>query len=257
MKPKGLLVSAFRLPMTTGECLAFECVSRTHVGLRRKVNEDSLMARVDRGLLAVADGMGGHDAGEVASAKVTDALYSLPITYGLEALVDGAIGALQRVNQELITLAASDDDSRTIGSTVVGLAIADARFRCFWAGDSRAYRLRGGAIQQLTRDHSLVQSLVDAGMLEPGSMEDHPNANVVTRAVGAADRLEIDTVDGDALAGDRFLLASDGLTRLVRDDELLAQLSGTPAEEAADRLVDLVLSRGAPDNLSFIIATIG
>ena len=213
------------------------------------------MVRVDRGLIAVADGMGGHDAGEVASAKVTEALGSLPIVYGLDALVDSAVAALQRVNQELVALAA-DDASRTIGSTVVGMALADGRFRCFWAGDSRAYRVRNGIIEQLTRDHSLVQSLVDAGMLEPAGMEDHPNANVVTRAVGAAEQLEIDTVDGDALAGDRFLLASDGVTRLIRNEELLEQLESGPAEEAADRLVEMVLTRGAPDNLTFIIATI-
>ncbi len=116
---------------------------------------------------AVADGMGGHEAGDVASAKVTEALLRLPIVYGLDELVESAIAALNRVNHELIALAASDDSPRTIGSTVVGLAIADGQYRCFWAGDSRAYRVRDGQIVQLTRDHSLVQDLVDAGMLNP------------------------------------------------------------------------------------------
>lgn len=236
--------------------MAFECVSRTHVGLRRTINEDSLLVRADRGLLAVADGMGGHDAGEVASSKVTEALQQLPVVYGLDELVDSASEALKKVNRELIRLAASPDGNRTIGSTVVGLALADRKFGCFWAGDSRAYRLRSGRIEQLTRDHSLVQSLVDAGMLEPSGMEDHPQANIVTRAVGAADELQVDRVSGDALPGDRFLLASDGLTRMVRDEELLAELGSRPAEEAADRLIDLVLARGAPDNVSFIIASI-
>ena len=96
--------------------VAFECVSRTHVGLRRKVNEDSMLDRTDRGLWAVADGMGGHDAGEVASGKVTEALRRLPIVYGLDELVESAIAALKKVNHELIVLAGSDDGRRTIGN---------------------------------------------------------------------------------------------------------------------------------------------
>lgn len=236
--------------------MTFDCISRTHVGLRRKVNEDSVVVRADRGLVAVADGMGGHDAGDVASGKVAEALLNLPIVYGLGPLVEQAIEALQRVNHDLIALAASNNSDRTIGSTVVGLAAADGQFRCFWAGDSRAYRVRGGEIEQLTRDHSLVQSLVDAGMLDPSGVEDHPNANIVTRAVGAAEQLDVETVNGETLPGDRFLLASDGLTRLVNDDELLAELSASNAEQAADRLIDIVLSRGAPDNVSLVIVTV-
>ena len=232
--------------------MAFECVSRTHVGLRRTVNEDSLAVRTDRGLWAVADGMGGHDAGDVASSKVAEALLGLPVVYGLDALVDCAVKAIERVNRELVALAGVEKD-RTIGSTVVGLAIADGEYRCFWAGDSRAYRIRDGQIMQLSRDHSLVQSLVDAGMLAPDEAESHPNANVVTRAVGAAEELKVDVVSGDARPGDQFILASDGLTRLVSNAELLSELGSTTADEAADRLIETVLSRGAPDNISMII----
>src|SRR5215213_4512936 len=126
--------------------------------------------------------MGGHEAGDVASSKVTEALLNLPIVYGLDQLVDSAIAALNRVNHELIDLATSDGGERTIGSTVVGLAVADGQYRCFWAGDSRAYRIRGREIAQLSRDHSLVQDLVSAGMLDAHEAEHHPNANVVTRA---------------------------------------------------------------------------
>jgi serine/threonine protein phosphatase PrpC len=236
--------------------VAFECVSRTDVGLRRKVNEDSVLVRTDRGLWAVADGMGGHDAGDVASSKVTEALLSLPIVYSLDELVEGAIQALKQVNRELIAIAGSEHCSRSPGSTVVGLAIAGDQYRCFWAGDSRAYRVRNGQIAQLTRDHSLVQRLVDAGMLDPSEAEHHPNANVVTRAVGVTDELEIDIVGGDAIPGDQFVLASDGLTRLVDDDELLSELTSNRLEEAADRLVATVLARGAPDNVSIIITKV-
>jgi serine/threonine-protein phosphatase Stp1 len=250
MKLQQLLASAFATG-TGGAAVAFECVSQSHVGLRRKVNEDSMMARTDRGLWAVADGMGGHDAGDVASAKVTEALLGLPIVYGLDEMVEGAVGELSRVNAELIALAGADD--RTIGSTVVGLAIAGEQFRCFWAGDSRAYRIRGRDIEQLTRDHSLVQSLVDAGMLRPDEAHNHPNANVITRAVGVAEDFKIDIVSGDARPGDQFLLASDGLTRMVDDAELAAELTSRTAEEAAGKLIETVLSRGAPDNVSLII----
>ena len=236
--------------------MAFECVSRTHVGLRRKINEDSVLVRADRGLWAVADGMGGHDAGDVASAMVTDALLRLPIVYGLDSLTESAVAALEEVNRQLIALAASSESQRTIGSTVVGLAIANAQYRCFWAGDSRAYRIRDGEIAQLTRDHSLVQDLVDAGMIEPEEAEKHPNANVITRAVGVTEELKVQTVSGDARPGDQFLLASDGLTRLVEASELLAVLTSRPAEQAAEELIETTLSRGAPDNVSLIITTV-
>lgn len=233
--------------------MAFECVSRTHVGLRRTVNEDSLAVRPDRGLWAVADGMGGHDAGDVASSKVTEALLKLPVVYGLDELVDGAIAAIKRVNHELIELASSVDSERTIGSTVVGLAINGGQYRCFWAGDSRGYRIRDGELSRLTRDHSLVQGLVDAGMLDPKDAETHPNANVITRAVGVSPDLIVDITRGEVSAGDQFILASDGLTRLVDDQELAAVLTSMPAADAADRLIETVLSRGAPDNITIVI----
>ena len=236
--------------------MAFECVSRTDVGLRRKVNEDSILVRTERGLWAVADGMGGHESGDVASAMVTEALHSLPIVYGLEQLVEAAIDQLGRVNRQLIELARTDGSERSIGTTVVALAISGGHFHCFWAGDSRAYRVRDGAIRRISRDHSLVQDLVDAGMLAADEAERHADANVITRAVGVAENLDVDSSTGDALSGDVFLLASDGLTRLVDDDELLAQLATKTPDDAADTLIEMVLARGAPDNVSIIITKV-
>jgi serine/threonine protein phosphatase PrpC len=233
--------------------MTFECVSRTDVGLRRKVNEDSILVRTERGLWAVADGMGGHEAGDVASAMVAEALQRLPIVYGLEQLVDAAIEELRQVNRQLIELARSGGHQRTIGTTVVALAIADGHFHCFWAGDSRAYRVRDGAITRLTRDHSLVQDLIDAGMIDEAAAEGHPNANVITRAVGASDHLHVETVTGDVRSGDLFLLASDGLTRLANDHELLVGLLGEDLEANAERLLDMALDRDAPDNVSLIL----
>lgn len=235
--------------------MGFECVSRTHVGLRRKINEDAVLVRTQRGLWAVADGMGGHEAGEVASGMVTEALSHIHLTVDLDQFVDQAVAALQAVNHQLIALARADARPKTIGSTVVGLAIDTTRFRCFWAGDSRSYRLRGNRIQQLSRDHSLVQGLVDADMISAEDAEHHPQANVITRAVGVVENLQVDTVSGDVQPGDHFLLASDGLTRLVRDEELLAEITGRSPEEAADRLIQTVLARGAPDNVSLVLVT--
>ena len=236
--------------------MSFESVSRTDVGLKRKINEDSLLAAPDRALWAVADGMGGHDAGEVASAMVVEALQRLPQSEDLDATVSAAIEALEGVNQELIRLARTQSSDRTIGTTIVGLAIADGAYRCFWAGDSRAYLLRNGDIARISRDHSLVQDLIDAGMLTPDEAERHENANVITRAVGVAKDIRVDVVSGDVLPGDQFVLASDGLTRVVSDGELAAELMRNDPDRAADVLIETVLRRGAPDNVSLVLVRV-
>jgi serine/threonine protein phosphatase PrpC len=236
--------------------MRFDCASRTNVGLKRSINEDSILVETDRGLWAVADGMGGHEAGEIASTMVTDALRCLPENADVDELAGQAVEALSQVNRELIDLARSSDSKRTIGTTIVGLAITEGTFRCFWMGDSRAYLLRDGEIGRLTHDHSLVQNLVDAGMLNPDEAETHENANLITRAVGVAENCEVDIVSGEVRPGDRFVLASDGLTRVVRDQELADELERGPPDEAADRLIDTVLARGAPDNVSLIIIRI-
>ena len=211
------------------------------------------MARPDLGLWAIADGMGGHDAGEVASAMIVGSLAACAAGLDLNARVVAADVALRTVNDKLMGMGQDGPSGRTIGSTVVAIAADAVAFTCLWVGDSRAYRLREGYMAQLTRDHSLVQELVDAGMLTPAEAIHHPNGNVVTRAVGAAAKLDIDIVQGDVLAGDVFLLASDGLTRFVEPDELLSGLQQGDLERAADDFIDLVVGRGAPDNLSFIV----
>ena len=225
----------------------FDQVVRTHVGCRRKLNEDAVLAGPDRRLWAVADGMGGHEAGEVASAMVVDALARCGDD------VRGALGALADVNARLIELGRSGGETRTIGSTVVGLVANGDAFTCFWAGDSRGYRIRDGQLVRLTRDHSLVQDLIDAGMIGEQEAETHPNANVITRAVGVAEQLQVDSVRGEIRPGDIFLLASDGLTRLINDRELGDELANGDLEASADRLLQLTLDRDAPDNVSLIL----
>ena len=233
--------------------MRFECASRTNVGLKRKINEDSILAATERGLWVVADGMGGHEAGEIASTMVTDALRRLPDVRDLDELAGAAVEALRQVNGELIALARPLGRDQTIGTTVVGLAISDSAYRCFWMGDSRAYLLRDGEISRISHDHSLVQNLIDAGMLKPEEAESHANANLITRAVGVSETVEVDIAGGEAMAGDLFVLASDGLTRVVADDELATEIQRGSLNEVADRLIDMVLERGAPDNVSLII----
>jgi len=225
----------------------FDQVAKTHVGCRRKLNEDALLACPERRLWVVADGMGGHEAGEVASAMVVEALSRC--SDGAEQ----ALAALDDVNARLVEMGRTGFDSRTIGSTVVGLVAKGESFTCFWAGDSRAYRARDGKLTRLTHDHSLVQDLVDAGMISEREAETHPNANVITRAVGVAERLQVDTIGGDVQPGDLFLLASDGLTRLVSDEEIMSALQGGDIEASAVHLLELALDRDAPDNVSLIV----
>jgi serine/threonine protein phosphatase PrpC len=153
-------------------------------------------------------------------------------------------------------MAQSAGNARTIGSTVVLVAADERSFSCLWAGDSRAYLARAGVLSQLTRDHSLVQQLVDSGDLDSSTAANHPNANIITRAVGAGDELIVDSVEGEVQSGDVFLLASDGLTRLIGDPEILQELKACDLEATADRLIDTCLDRKAPDNVTFIIVKV-
>jgi serine/threonine protein phosphatase PrpC len=161
--------------------------------------------------------------------------------------------ALTQANAELVAMAQAGPSKRTIGTTAVVLAADAERFSCLWVGDSRGYMARAGALHPLTRDHSLVQELVDAGLWPASEAAAHPDAHVIRRAVGAEDDLDIDATEGDLAPGDIFLLASDGLTRLVSDDEILSCLETRDLDNAADWLIAATLERGAPDNVSLIL----
>ena len=231
--------------------MRFESVARTHVGCRRKNNEDAVLARSDLRLWAVADGMGGHEAGDVASALVVERLSQIPESPGLAARARGVRAAIADANRQLWDIAAGSP--RTMGSTIVVMVADERGYACLWAGDSRAYLARDGMLRQLTHDHSLVQQLVDTGDLDPRAAIEHPNANIITRAVGAAPALEIDSVEGDVRPGDAFLLASDGFTRLIEESEILAALAAPDLRIVADELVETCLARQAPDNLTFVM----
>lgn len=237
--------------------MIFLSASCTDIGKKRKLNEDAILDDAGSGIWAVADGMGGHEAGEVASAQIVEALSEMKGGGGLQSDKDLACERLQEVNASLITLARnSGDDDKTIGSTVAALLIRDHQYCCIWAGDSRVYLVRDRTIAQLTTDHSLVNDLVRSGMVSPEEAVSHPDSNVITRAVGAKSQLVLDTCEDKVLAGDIFLLTTDGVNRVVSDEELCDILLTRNPGQAVETVRHAVLSRGAPDNLSIVVVRV-
>lgn len=223
----------------------------SHPGPVRPHNEDRFVNRPEAGLWAVADGAGGHEAGQLAAEAVKEALDAMPADLSAtDALAEVRVriaGVHGRLRVEAI------ERGGLVATTVVVILARDGHFVCLWAGDSRAYLLRAGTLTQLTHDHSLVRELVDAGSLSADKVEDYPRANVITRAVGAeVDEVELDKVTGKLLLGDRFLLCSDGLTKVVADADVGAVLT---AEEngPAERLLLTGLARGAGDNVTIVV----
>lgn len=233
----------------------FVCRSaaRTHVGQVRRLNEDRFLDRPDLGLWAVADGMGGHQAGEVAAGLIVDELALLTPRGSGYAYLGAVRERLRAVNGALRGRARDLRPGAVIGATVVVLLVFEGHYACVWAGDSRAYLLRDGALSQITHDHSMVQELVDAGALAAGEAARDRRANLVTRAVGASAELELDVSHGPMEAGDVMLLCSDGLTGLVEDAEIAHLISAAPIEQAADDLVALALRRGGSDNVTVVL----
>ena len=228
--------------------------AKTHVGRVRKINEDAILVLPDAQIWVVSDGMGGHEGGDYASRTVIDAIAVLPPDMQATEKLGQLRSALQRAHQTIVTEAASRH--ATMGATVVALVLADGHFGALWAGDSRLYRLRDGKMELLTTDHSVVASLVANGQLTWDEAEQHPQSNAITRAVGVGDALELDKINGDARAGDRFLLCSDGLNKYAGIAELGRSLSGVPIEVVTDNLVQLALDRGGADNVSVIVVDV-
>lgn len=231
----------------------FRSWSMTHPGTKRKYNEDTYVDRPDLGLWAVADGAGGHAAGEVASGMIREALEA--ITSGLSAseLLAEVRVMMERTHRWLRDEAARRGPNEVIASTVVVLLARGQHFACLWAGDSRAYLLRDGTLQQITRDHSLVQELLEAGAIGPDEVMNHPRGNVITRAVGAElDDLVLDKVSGRINAGDRFLLCSDGLCKTVPEAELAALLADSAGVPPPQGLVAAALALNASDNVTAV-----
>jgi len=232
--------------------MTFRSSAVTHVGMVRKLNEDSMMERSDIGVWAVADGMGGHAAGEVASQMVTSGIKNLQPAEGFDEMVIAVEDCLREANRQLLAQSDSYDSHRMPGSTVVVLVIDGEQGAVVWAGDSRIYRRRNEQISQLTRDHSHVQDLVDQNMIRAEDAESHPMANVITRAIGIVEPLEIETRLVDVDSKDQFLLCSDGLSRMASDDEIDSTLATKSGEDIVQSLLQTALERGASDNVTLI-----
>ena len=226
----------------------------THVGARRTHNEDTVVNRPDLGLWAVADGAGGHAAGEVASGMIAAALEAIAPDASPTELLSEVRTRIAATHSALRAEAERRGPDVTIASTVVVLVVREAHFACLWAGDSRAYLLRDGALLQVSHDHSLVQELVDSGAISAADAERHPHANIITRAVGAAtDDLTLDKVSDKLRPGDRFLLCSDGLNKTLDDADLAAVLEGAGNEAPSEALVAAALARQVNDNVTAVV----
>jgi serine/threonine-protein phosphatase Stp1 len=225
----------------------------THNGTKRKYNEDTWVDRPDIGIWAVADGAGGHQAGEVASGMIAEALDGLPAGLSAPELLGAVRTSIANTHRALREEAARRGNNTMIASTLVAFLARGGHFACLWAGDSRAYLLRNGTMQQITKDHSLVQELVDAGTITEEEADHHPHANIITRAVGAdIDELVLDKVSGRLQVGDRFLLCSDGLCKTVSFQQmadLLASDNGVPSPQT---LVAAALELNVTDNVTAV-----
>ncbi len=225
----------------------------TDVGKTRKLNEDAFLERADIGLWAVADGMGGHSAGDVASRMLISALRGLPRGKQLSQYIDDIETRILQVNTNLRERAAQAE-KKIIGTTVILLAIYENYGVFFWVGDSRLYRLRGEQLYQLSIDHTQVAEYLEQGMITPDQALTHPFRHRITRAVGGCDQMFLDLDMTRVEQGDRYLLCSDGLTGYATELEIRDILRASPdTSEACSRLLELVHSHGAGDNTTMIV----
>ncbi|MGE0384780.1 MAG: PP2C family serine/threonine-protein phosphatase [Gammaproteobacteria bacterium] len=230
-----------RLSATSSSC--------TDVGTVREINEDSCLDLPDLGIWAVADGMGGHEAGDVASRMIVDTLAEVGEHRCLSEFVDDVEQRLLDVNDQLASMARD----AVMGSTVAVLLCHNHQGAFMWAGDSRVYRLRGGDLRLLTRDHSEVEDLIASGEIDRSQAEEHPSSNVITRAIGALEGESIDVRFQDLRAGDRYLLCSDGLYRVMQDEDLAALMGGGDVHHVCQDLVQTALERGTRDNVTVVM----
>ena len=227
--------------------------SASHAGTKRSHNEDAYVDRPDMGMFAVADGAGGHQAGEVASGMIAEALEAIPSDLSAAELLAEVRLAIERTHVALREEAARRGPDVVVASTVVVMLARGDHFACLWAGDSRAYLLRDGVLRQITRDHSLVQELLDAGTIGPDEVMNHPRGNVITRAVGAeVDDFVLDKVSDRLVPGDRFLLCSDGLCKTVPEDQLAELLAAPNGTSPSESLLEAALALQVTDNVTAV-----
>ena len=235
--------------------IALRYTVRSDVGLLREGNEDSAYAGPH--LLAIADGMGGHAAGEVASAVAIKTLAPLDVQTDVPDMLRVLGEAITEANFALRQITISDPATEGMGTTVTALLWSGDEVALCHIGDSRAYMLRDGVLQQISHDHTLVQSLVDDGRLTPEAAQSHPQRSLVVRALQSSVPAEPDLAMLKARVGDRFLLCSDGLTDVVSDETLRMTLEQfTDLDAAVEKLVDLAIRSGGPDNITCILADV-
>ena len=233
----------------TEEQGVFACAWRTDVGRLRKNNQDAVI--LGNGLAGVADGMGGHKGGEIASAGLRDGLLretkdSKP---GKEKLVE----AVQKVNRELWEQQEGNSSLSGMGTTLTVLWPTENEMLIGQVGDSRAYLLRDNVLTQITNDHSMVADMVRKGVLTEEQAACHPMRNYITRAVGTEANIEIDLYTHNRRRGDRWLICSDGLHGMISTDELISFMADEDLEKAADRLLQAALGNGGKDNISLVL----
>ncbi|HEX4683699.1 MAG TPA: Stp1/IreP family PP2C-type Ser/Thr phosphatase [Gemmatimonadaceae bacterium] len=237
--------------------------ARTDVGMIRSGNEDNFAvdALRDRGMFIVADGMGGHAAGEVASEMAVQTVQRelKGVVKDLDdaAAVQKLADALRKANRTIHDRTITEVDKQGMGTTASVLLVSPSKYLIGQVGDSRVYLLRDGALMQLTKDHSYVQEQVDAGFLTPEQARYHPYSNVITRCVGASPDVEPDVYQGEVQVGDIFLVASDGLTGMVDDRRLqMLLMSRAEPERKVHSLISEANGRGGLDNITAIVVQV-
>jgi protein phosphatase len=231
--------------------LIFDSYAVSDKGRVRQLNEDRYLVAPRSGIWLVADGMGGHEAGEVASTAIVDHLATLGVASSAPDLRARFEDRIARANAEIWRIA--QERGGTMGSTVAALLTFDGQFACIWLGDSRVYLVRDGRLSQISRDHTEVQELVDRGILTPAEARTWPRRNVITKAVGATEEIATDIELGHTRPGDIFVLGSDGLTAHVSDDEILQVSVDRDPESTCNTLLQMVLERGGTDNVTIIV----
>lgn len=236
--------------MTAG----FYFVASSNVGLIRNGNEDSGLA--SNQVIAVADGMGGHAAGEVASATVIQNLFkalpALPVT--LSAGKEWLLNEIDTANNSLSDIIVERPETRGMGTTLSAVVAVESKVLIGHVGDSRVYRIRGDEITQLTKDHTYVQMLVDNGEITLAEAERHPRRNLMIRAIDGIHELQVDIQIEDVLPGDRFLVCSDGLSGLVNSERIKQVVTSSDLTQASNQLIEFALAAGAPDNVTVVLA---
>lgn len=233
--------------------LEFASTEITHAGSVREINEDSILSKANSGLWVVADGMGGYEAGDVASKMLVEAINKITLEDSITSNIEILERAVLDVNQQIIDHSNLVFEGRVFGSTVVLVYIHENLGFVFWAGDSRLYRLRDKELTKITRDHSQLQEMIDSNLLLPEEIENYPDNNVITRAVGAEENLMLDFLTFEIDADDKFLLCSDGLYNAVNDDQVQLILNNGSIHLNSKQLIDTALENGASDNVSFIL----